>query len=178
MSPNVTWRNSASCHIAHLCVSYDSRSKCHCLHKLCWLFGLWRIVSSVRYEINFYVNYMYVGLQMFNIGLVLIETLQDRLWKLHGLVGRNWLCFLWSRNCNTWAMPWFRRLVAYLSLRKPGCYLTSVRVRVVVGKVAVRQVCLCILRFRPVSNIPLLGSQEGLSFIEFHGRHDKCASSA
>jgi hypothetical protein len=48
------------------------------------------------------------------------------------------------------AVPWLRRLVAGLSLRRPG----SIHVEFVVEKVALGQVFVPVLRFSPVSIIP------------------------
>jgi hypothetical protein len=55
------------------------------------------------------------------------------------------------------AMPWFRRLVAGLSLRKPGFDPGSVRVGFVVDKVALGQV------FPRVFVFPLSGSFHSFS---------------
>ena len=52
------------------------------------------------------------------------------------------------------AVPWLRRLVAGLSLRRPEFDPRSVHVKFVVDKVALRQVFLWVLRLFPVSAIP------------------------
>jgi hypothetical protein len=52
------------------------------------------------------------------------------------------------------AVPWLRWLVAGLSLRRPGLAPGSIHVGFVVGKVALGQVFLRVLRFSPVSIIP------------------------
>jgi hypothetical protein len=54
----------------------------------------------------------------------------------------------------TTAVPWLRRLVAGLSLRRPGLAPGSIHVGFVVDKVAVGQVFLPVLRFSPVDIIP------------------------
>jgi hypothetical protein len=51
-------------------------------------------------------------------------------------------------------MPWLRRLVAGLSLRKPGFHAGSVHVGLMVDKVEVEQVFGRVLWFFPVSFIP------------------------
>ena len=52
------------------------------------------------------------------------------------------------------AVPWFTRLVAGLSPRGPRFYLTSVRVRFEVGKLALAQLFDRVLRFSHVSIAP------------------------
>jgi hypothetical protein len=56
----------------------------------------------------------------------------------------------------SWAMPWLRRLVAGLSPWRPGFDLGSVHVGFVVDKVALGHVFPRVLRFSPVSFIPLV----------------------
>jgi hypothetical protein len=51
-------------------------------------------------------------------------------------------------------VPWLRRLVAGLSLRRPEFDPSSAHVKFVVDKVALRQVFLRVLRLFPVSVIP------------------------
>jgi hypothetical protein len=48
-----------------------------------------------------------------------------------------------------WTVPWPRQLVAGLSLRRPGFAPGSIHVGFEVGKVALRQVFLLVLRFSP-----------------------------
>jgi hypothetical protein len=52
------------------------------------------------------------------------------------------------------AVPWFRRLAAGLSPRRPGFDPGSVHVGFVVDKMALGQVYLRVLRFSPVNFIP------------------------
>ena len=54
------------------------------------------------------------------------------------------------------AVPWLRRLVAGLSLRRPGFDPGSIHVGFVVNKVALGQVFSPSCRFSPVKFIPLV----------------------
>jgi hypothetical protein len=59
-----------------------------------------------------------------------------------------------SRTTEVWAVPWLRRLVAYLSPRRPGFDPGSVHVGFALDKVALGQVFPRVLRFSPVNIIP------------------------
>jgi hypothetical protein len=54
------------------------------------------------------------------------------------------------------AMPWLRRLLVGLPLRRTGFHPGSVHVGFVVDKVVLGRVFLRVLRFSPVSVIPLV----------------------
>jgi hypothetical protein len=75
-------------------------------------------------------------------------------------------------------VPWLRPLVTRLSPRKPGFDLGSVHMGFVVDKVALGQVFLRVLRFSPVSIIPLVLHYNGkaekiIIFIIFTGLYKK-----
>jgi hypothetical protein len=64
--------------------------------------------------------------------------------------------FLFPTNILFRAVPWLRRLVAGLPLRRPGLDPGSVHVGFVVDKAALGQVFPRVLRFSPVNIIPLV----------------------
>jgi hypothetical protein len=96
--------------------------------------------------------------------------MHEEIFLRNTLTNTHWIVklrkLIWGR-----AVPWLKRLVAGLSLRRPGFAPWSIHVAFVVHRVALKQVFLRVLRFSPAIIIrPLL-------HIHLSPPHEVCDSS-
>jgi len=87
--------------------------------------------------------------EVYPVGLNLIQP--PKSWRQHVLPKRRNILRDVITVKNSWAIPWLKELVAYVSLRRPEFYPRPVCVGFVVDKVTLWQVFLWILQFSMVS---------------------------